>query len=125
MAIRQATIIEDLQHKVMYRRTCFLNLIQQDDRIWPSPYRISQLPAIVVADVPWTGTDEPRYRPTVAQLRHVKTHYVMFVIEQLLCKSLRYLSLPNSSRTHEQEHAYRTIRILQSDSRPANRLGNA
>ena len=50
-AIGQMSLIENLQHRIKHLGVCLLNLIEQNNRIWLSAYRLGELSSLAVAYV--------------------------------------------------------------------------
>ena len=101
-----------------------LDLIEQDHRIRPTPHRLSQLAALLVADVPGRGTDEPGHGELLAVLAHVDAHEGLLVVEQVLGERLRELRLADTGRPEEQERARRPVGVGDPGTRAAHRLGD-
>ena len=58
-------------------------------------------------------------------LGHIETEHGVFVAEHRLRQRLAQLGFSDAGRTKEDEGAYRTLGVLESDSAAADRLGNS
>ena len=99
--IRDTAVIQNLKQNIEYIRMCFLYLIEEDNRIRFPADCLSQLTALIVADISRRCSDQAGYRVLLHVLTHIDTDHVVLVIEQSLGQSLCQLSLTNTSRSKE------------------------
>ena len=116
--------VHHLEQRVEHVRVGLLDLVEQHHRIRTPPHGLSQLPALVVADVSGGRTDETRDRVLLHVLGHVDPHHRVLRVEHELGERASELCLADAGRAEEQERADRAIRILQAGARAAQRCGD-
>src|SRR5262249_52466854 len=112
LAVGEPPVIEDLQEHVEALVVGLLDLVEQDDAVRAPPNRLRQLAALLVADVPRRGADEPGDGVALLVLRHVEADDRPLVVEHELREGARELRLPDAGRAEEDEGADRTVRVL-------------
>ena len=68
LAVGEPTVVEHLQQNVEDLGMRLLDLVEQHHRVRPAAHGLGQLPALLVADVPGRGTDQPRHGVLLAVL---------------------------------------------------------
>ena len=122
LAVRQPTIIENLQHDVPDIRMRLLDFIQQDDRIRPPPDALGEIAALVIADISRRRSDQARHRMFFHVLRHIDADHRPLVVEEEFRESPRCFRFADAGRSEEHEHANRPVLILQSRARTPDRI---
>ncbi|MBA7526700.1 hypothetical protein ES705_18869 [subsurface metagenome] len=72
LGISQVTIIKYLEQYIKHIRVSLFNLIKEYATIRFTPYCFSQLPAFLIANVPWRCPNQSGYSEFLHKLRHVK-----------------------------------------------------
>src|SRR5579863_9226511 len=103
LAIRQTSVVENLQQYVENVRMRLLDFVQQDDRIRPPPNLLGQLPAFFVPHISRGRADHARNGVLFYVLRHVQADHGVLVVEQKLGQRTRQFGLPYAGWTEEQE----------------------
>ena len=101
-----------------------LDLIKEDDGVRLPAYGLGELSALVVSDVSGRRSDQTGDRVLLHVLRHVDTHHVVLVIEEVFCQCLRKLCLADAGRSHEEEGADGLGRILDACLRTDDGVGD-
>ena len=122
LPIGQAAVVEHLQQQVEHLRVRLLDLVEQNHRVRAASNSLGQLTALLVADIPGRGTDEPRHRVLLAILRHVDAHDRLLVVEQQLGERLGELGLAHAGGAEEQKRPRRLVRVGNARTRPAHRI---
>ena len=112
LAVRQASVVEQLQQHVEDLGVRLLDLVEEDDGVRPAAHGLRQLPALLVADVAGRRAQEPGDRMSLLVFRHVEPHHRPLVVEHELRERARQLRLPDAGRAEEDERADRPIRVL-------------
>src|SRR5450759_3082696 len=103
VAISEPSIIKYLEQEVKDIRMCFLDLIEQNDRIWPPPHRFRKLPAFLVSHITRRRADKPCYCVLFHIFTHVKPYHRSFIIEHEFCQRSAKFSLSHACRAKEHE----------------------
>src|SRR5699024_4488944 len=112
LTVRETTVLENLQQRVVNLVVRLLDLVEQHDRERLAPHLLGELAALLVTDVAGWGTEQPRGRVTVVILTHVDLDERVVLTEQELRQRLGQLRLADTGRPGEHERAGRTARIL-------------
>src|SRR5678815_3009661 len=100
------------------------NFVEQYDAVRTPPYRLGQLAAFLVTDIPRRRADHAGHRMLLHVLRHVEPHHGTFVVKKKLSQRPRSFSFAYSGWTKEDERAYRPIQVLQAGAGPAHGVGD-
>src|SRR5690554_6915842 len=103
---------------------CFLDLIEENDRVRTATDFLRELTAFVITDIAGRRTDELADVKLLHVLRHVESDQGILVTEHNLCQRLGQLGLTDTGRTQEDKGAGRTVRILETQTSATNRLRN-
>src|SRR5690606_34533856 len=87
------------------------NLVHEHHRIGSTAYRLSQLTALLIADISGRRPHQARDRVFFTVLRHVNAHHRVLIIKKKFSESLRKLCLSDTGRAEEEERANRSVRI--------------
>ena len=120
LAVRQATVVEDLEEHVEHLRVGLLDLVEEDDRVGPAPHGLGELPPFLEAHVPRRRPDQAGYGVLLHVLRHVDADHGPLVVEEELGQGPGRLGLSHTGRPEEDERAHGTIRILKPGPGPAH-----
>ena len=107
LAIGEPTVVEQLQQRVEDIGVG-LDLVEQNYRVRTSAHRFGELSALVIADIPRRGTDQPADAVLLHVLRHVDADHRAFVVKQELSKRASSSVLPIGPR---KKNADRAVRI--------------
>ncbi len=124
LAVREPSVVEDLEEHVEDLGVRLLDLVEQHDRIGPAAHRLGELSALFVADVAGRRADQPRDGVALLVLGHVEPYHRALVVEHELGERLRELGLADAGRAEEDERADRAVRILEAGARPPERVRN-
>ena len=122
LAVGEPAVLEDLQQAVVDLLVRLLDLVEQHDRERLAPHLLGELAALLVADVPRRGTEQPRGGEAVVELAHVDLDERVVVTEQEVGQRLRQLGLTDAGRAGEDERARRPLGILQAGTGTPDRL---
>ena len=78
---------------------CFLDLIEQDNRIRFSTDCLRQLTAFIISDISRRRSDQTGHGIFLHILTHIKTHHIGFVIKKTGCQSLCKFCLTDTGRS--------------------------
>ena len=107
LAVRQPTVIQNLQQHVEYVRMRFLDLVEQNDAVWLAAHGLGQVAALFVSDVTRRGANQARHRMLFHEFAHVDADHVLVRIKQEIRKRTGQLGLAHAGRAQEQEGAGR------------------
>ena len=124
LRVGQPPVVHHLQQHVEHIRVRLLNLVEQDNRVRPAPNGLSQLPALVVADVPRRRADQPRHRVLLHVLAHVDAHHGLLVVEQKLRQRASRLRFAHTRRPKKNKRADGPLGIAQPRSRTPDRVSD-
>ena len=102
----------------------FLDLIEQNNRIWFSAHCLSQLAALLVAYISRRRSDQTGDGVFLHVFTHIDSNHVVLIIKQLFCQRFRKLCFTDTGRSKEQERTDRFCRILDSGFRTDDRIRN-
>ena len=101
-----------------------LDFIEQHHGVRTTANSLSELPPFVEADVTRRRTDQLADRVALHELRHVEADHRLFTAEEIGRQSLGQLGLTDTGGAGEDEAGNGTVRVLQTDTSPANGLGH-
>ena len=125
LAVGQPAVLQHLQERVVDLLVRLLDLVEQHHRERLAPHLLGELAALLVADVPGRGTEEPRGGVAVVELAHVDLDERVVLAEQEVRQRLGQLGLTHTGRAGEDERARRALRVLQTGAGAADRLRHA
>ncbi len=99
LAVGQATVVQHLQQDVEHVGVCLLDLVEQDHLVGPTPHRLGEHAALVVADIARRRADQAADRVLLHELAHVDADHRLVVVEQELGDRLGELGLADAGRT--------------------------
>ncbi len=82
---------------------CFLDLVEENDRVWTVADKLGKPSSFIVADIPWRRADELGNRMLLHVLRHIHADKRLFVIKHKFRKGFGELGLSYSGRSEEDE----------------------
>src|SRR6266487_5549319 len=85
-------------------------------------HSLGQLAALFVSDVAGRRTDEARNTVLLHILRHVDTHQRLLIVEEELRQGTRHLRFTDARWPKEEEAGERSVGILQTCTRTADRI---
>src|SRR6202140_2286559 len=106
LAIRQTSIVEDLQQDVEDVRVRLLDLVEEHHRIRPPANQLRQLTTLVLADVARRRTEHAGDGVLFLVLRHVQPDQRLFIIEEELGQRAGELGLAHTGRAEKDEGAH-------------------
>ena len=112
-AVREASIVEELQQDVQHFGVRLLDLIEQHDGVRPAPHGFGKLPGFFVADVAGRRADHARHGVFFLVLRHVDPDHGLLVVEQEFGESPRQFGFSNPSRPEKNKGTNWAIFVLQ------------
>ena len=124
LPVGQPTVVEHLQQHVEDVGVRLLDLVEQHDGVGPPADGLGQLPALVVADVPRRGADEPGDGVLLLVLAHVDADHGPLVVEEELGQRLGQLGLADAGGPEEEEAADRPVGVGQAGPGAADGAGH-
>ena len=124
LAIRQASLVQNLQKDVEDIRVGLLDLVEQHHGVRVAADRLGELAALLVAHVSRRATDELGDLVLAGELRHVEADERVLAAEQVLRQGLGELGLTRAGGTEEDERAAGTTRVLERRAAAADSLGH-
>ena len=82
LAIRQATVVEDLQKHIKYIPMRFFDLIEKHNRVRLAPHSFGQLTTFFIAYITRRCSYQTGHRMFLHVLSHVNAHHGIFIIKQ-------------------------------------------
>ena len=125
LAVRQASVVEDLKQHVEHVAMRLFDLIEQNDAVRTTAHCLSELTALVIADVSRRRADETRDTVLLHVLAHIDADHAPLIVKERLRKGLGELCLADTRRAKEDKRADRTVRILDSGTCTQNRLADS
>src|SRR5256885_4328223 len=110
-SIGQAAVFENLQQNVENVRIGFLDLIEEDHRVWMPAYLLGQLTTLLIAYIARRRADEPRDTVLFHVFRHVNADHELFVVEKKLRESAGQLGFSDARRPKKNERANGASRV--------------
>ena len=114
LGVGDTAIIEYLQQNVEYIRMCFLDLIEQNDRIWFSAHCLGQLSAFLVAYVSRRRSDQTGDGVLLHIFTHIDSNHVVLIVKQLFCKRFCKLCFTDTGRSKKQERTNRLCWVFDT-----------
>ncbi len=124
LAVGQATVVQHLQEDVEDIRMRLFHLVEQDHRIGFAPYGLSQVAALLVADIAGRCADQASHGVLLHELGHVDAHHGVFGIEEEFRQRLAQLGLAHPGRAEEEEGTAGLVGIRQPGSRATHGVGH-
>jgi len=81
LGIRQAPVLENLEHHVEHVGVRLLNLVEEHERVRAAAHRLRELAALGVPDVAGGGADELGHGVALHELGHVQAHHGVLAAE--------------------------------------------
>ena len=103
LGVGDTAVIEYLQQNVEDVRMRFLDLIEQNNRIWFSAHCLGQLAALLVAYISRRRSDQTGDGVFLHVFTHIDSNHVVLIIKQLFCQRFRKLCFTDTGRSKEQE----------------------
>ena len=125
LAVRQASVVEDLKQHVEHVAMRLFDLIEQNDAVRTTAHCLGELTALVIADVSWRRADETRDTVLLHVLAHIDADHAPLIVKERLRKGLGKLCLADTCRAKEDKRADRTVRILDAGTCAQNRLADS
>src|SRR5215204_6240220 len=125
LRVCELSVLQYLQHDVEDIRVGLLDLVEENDAVRATPHLLSELSALVVADVARRRTDEAAHRMALHVLGHVEPDHGVLVAEEILGERPGELGLADPGGTEEDERAARTVRVLYTREGAADRTRNS
>ena len=124
LVVSKSAVIKKLQQDVEYIRMSLFDLVEEDDAVRLAAYRLCELAAFVISNVPRRRSYQPGYGVLLHVLGHVDPDDVLLCVEERFRQSLAQLSLTYTGRSEENERAYRSVVVGKSRSRSQDSFGN-
>ena len=124
LGVGDTAVIEYLQQNVEDVRMRFLDLIEQNNRIWFSAHCLGQLAALLVAYISRRRSDQTGDGVFLHVFTHIDSNHVVLIIKQLFRQRFRKLCFTDTGRSKEQERTDRFCRILDSGFGTDDRIRN-
>ena len=102
-AVGEPAIVEHLQEHVEHVAVGLLDLVEQNHRVGPTPHRLGQTSALLVAHIARRGADQSRDRVLLHELAHVDADHRVLVVEEHLGQCLAELRLAHARGPQENE----------------------
>src|SRR4051794_14694061 len=99
-----------------------LDLVEEDHGVALAADSLSELTALVEADVAWRRTDEPAHVVAFHELAHVDLDERVLGPEHVFRERLRELGLPDAGWAEEDERADRSLGVLEPGARATDGL---
>src|SRR5215218_1957643 len=112
LRISELPVLQYLQHDVEDVGVGLLDLVEEDDRVRTTPDLLSELSALIIADVSWRRPHEAAHRVTLHVFGHVEPDHGVLVAEEIFGQGPRELGLAYSGRTEEDERSARAVRVF-------------
>ncbi len=100
------------------------HFVEQHHGEGTATHLLGQLAAFLVAHVAWRGAEEPGDGVLLRVLGHVQGYQRIFLAEEELRQRLGQLGLAHTGGAGEDERAAGAVRVLQSGTGAADRLGD-
>ena len=101
---------------------CFLDFIEQDNRVGLAPDGFGQLATLIISYVSGRRTDESGYRELLLILAHVDTRHHILVVEHVIGQCLCQFGLADTSSAQEDERTDRASRVVQACATAAHSI---
>ena len=124
LAVGQAAVVEELQQDVRHIGMRLLHLVEEHDAVRTTAHGLSQLAALVVADVSRRRADQARHRVLLHVLAHVDAHDRLLRVEQVVGERLAELGLADAGRAEEEKRPDRPVRLAEARAIAAHGLAH-
>src|SRR5829696_1054731 len=124
LRVGELPVLEYLEEYVEDIRVGFLDLVEEDDRVRTAPDLLSELAALVVADVARGRADQTGDGVALHVLGHVQTDHGVLVAEEVLGERPRELGLADARGAEEDKRAAGTVRVLDAGEGPPYGAGD-
>ena len=101
---------------------CFLNFIEQHNRVGVTAHAFCQLSTFLIAHIARRRADQSRRVETLRIFAHVDTNQGILTAKHELSQFLGEISLTNTRRTEEHKYTDGVVGILQTHTVPLDRL---
>src|SRR5437667_4043141 len=118
--VRQAAVVEHLQHHVEDVGMRFFDLVEEHHRIRAPPDLLGQEAALFVAHVAGRRAEQPGDGELLHVLRHVHADQRVLVSEQVLGERARQLGLADAGGAEEDERAHWALGVLEAGTGAAD-----
>src|SRR2546425_836780 len=118
--VRQAAVVEHLQHHVEDVGMRLFDLVEEHHRIRAPPDLLGQEAALFVAHVAGRRAEQPGDGELLHVLRHVHADQRVLVSEQVLGERARQLGLADAGGAEEDERAHGALGVLEAGTGAAD-----
>ena len=118
--VGQVPVVHDLEQYAPHVLMSLLDLVEQHDRPRLAPHLLSELAAVLVADVAGRGADQAADGVLLHIFRHVEPYHRVLVAVDGLRQRAAQLCLPTPVGPRNKG-AHRTLRVLQADAAAVSR----
>ena len=122
VSIRQPSFVKHLEQHVEYITVCFLNLIQQNDRVGVATHFFCKLSTLFISYVSGRCPHQSGGVETFGIFAHVYTYQGIIRAKHVFSKLLCQISFAYTGRTEEHENANRVIGIFDANAVALNGL---
>src|SRR5215469_3554722 len=99
---------------------CFFDFIEQNDRVWPPPYRFCEYAAFAITDVSRRRPFQRRHGVRLLKFRHVDGYQVSLAAIKEIGQRQRGFGLSHTARANQQEYTDGLAWVIQTGPRSAN-----
>ena len=124
VAVRETSLIGDLQEDVEDILVRLLNLIEEHDGVGFTANPFRELSALIVAHVARRSTHHAAHRMLFHILAHVDADESLLGAEEFLGQFLGQVGLAHTRGAHEEEGADGLLGVFESDPAALDGLGN-
>ena len=94
-------VVQHLQQNIEHIRVSLLNLIKKDHAVRVPAHLLTELSALIIANIPWRGTDQLGDAVLLHIFRHVHTDHCLLASKHSLGKRLGKLGFTNAGGAKE------------------------
>ena len=123
-AVGEAAFVHDLKQHVVDVGMRLLDFVEQEHGVGAPPDAFGQLPALLVADVSWRGTDQTADVVFFHELAHVEPDQGVAIAEEELGQRLGQKRFADAAGAEEDETAHGPVRVLHATAAAADGLGH-
>src|SRR5262249_5744478 len=98
LAVGCSAIIQNLEEHIEDVRMCFLDFIEENHGIRPTPHSFSKSTALFITDIARRRSDQASDRMFLHVLAHIDADHGLLIIEEKLRQCLGCFGLSYSSR---------------------------
>ena len=124
VAVGEPAVVEHLQEHVEDVGVGLLDLVEQHHGVGPTPDRLGELAAFLIADVAGRRADQARHRVLLHVLRHVEADHGVLVVEEELGEGFARARSCRRRWARGRGTSRSAVGILQTGARPPDRLGD-